>query len=161
MDLSVQKRIAASILKCSEKRVLFDKERLEEIKEAITKEDIRKLVNSRAIIKKQKAGVSRARARIRQIKKRQGRYKGFGSRKGKKGARMGKKELWINRVRLQRNILKEFKKEHKIKSDILRSLYKKVKGGYFRSKRHLLLYINQHNLISKTDKKPDYQSSLK
>ena len=43
MKLNTQKRIAATILECSPSRVILDEERLEEIKEAITKTDIRGL----------------------------------------------------------------------------------------------------------------------
>jgi large subunit ribosomal protein L19e len=58
MNLKVQKRIAAEILKCSPKRVTFDTESLDEIKEAITKEDLRGLISSGAIAKKSAKGVS-------------------------------------------------------------------------------------------------------
>ena len=59
MNLIVQKRIAADILGCSKKRVVFDQERLSDIKEAITKADLRGLVSEGAIHKVQKKGVSR------------------------------------------------------------------------------------------------------
>ena len=36
MRLKLQKRIASRVLKCSEKRVRFDSEKLADIKEAIT-----------------------------------------------------------------------------------------------------------------------------
>ena len=42
--LNVQKRLAAQILKCGRNRVRFDPDRLEDIKEAITKTDIRSLI---------------------------------------------------------------------------------------------------------------------
>ena len=99
MELKVQKKLAASVLKCSEARVVFDETRLAEIKEAITKADIRGLVANGAIIATPKKGVSRVRARKRQKKKRQGRYKGHGSRKGKKTARSVPKETWMIKIR--------------------------------------------------------------
>ena len=40
MNLNLQKRLAANVIGCSEKRVVFDPSRLEDIKEAITKTDI-------------------------------------------------------------------------------------------------------------------------
>jgi len=42
MKLDKKKRLAAAVLQCSEKRVVFNTERLSEIKEAITKYDIKK-----------------------------------------------------------------------------------------------------------------------
>ena len=42
--LDVQRRLAAQILKCGENRVRFDPESLEDIKEAITKQDIKDLL---------------------------------------------------------------------------------------------------------------------
>ena len=47
--LDVQRRLAAQILKCGENRIRFDLERLEDIKEAITKTDIRSLINNGVI----------------------------------------------------------------------------------------------------------------
>src|SRR3989338_1009010 len=102
MELKIQKRLAAQVLKCSPKRIRLDVERLEEIKEAITKADIRSLINNKAIIEVQKKGVSRFRAKIRHLKKKKGRYKGFGSRKGRNTARLPPKRRWMNAVRLQR-----------------------------------------------------------
>ena len=69
MNLSNKKRIAATLLKSGETRVWFDPDRLQEIKEAITKADIRKLINDLAIQAKPKTGVSRFRARKLQSRK--------------------------------------------------------------------------------------------
>ena len=44
MELKVQKRLSAQVMGCSEKRVIFDPARLNDIKEAITKKDIKLLV---------------------------------------------------------------------------------------------------------------------
>ena len=41
MELKVQKRLAAQIFQCSPKRVIFNPEKLTEIKEGITKGDVR------------------------------------------------------------------------------------------------------------------------
>ena len=65
MKLDNQKRLAAQMLKCSGKRVKFDTDRLDDIKEAITKVDIRGLIKDKAIIKIHSHGVSRGRARKR------------------------------------------------------------------------------------------------
>ncbi len=156
MKLKTQKRLAAQVLKCSKKRIKFDEERLEDIKESITKADIRALVIDKAISKKKKKGISRVRARKRQEQRKKGKQKGHGSRKGKKTARAPKKKDWMNKIRLQRSVLKNFKDKGLIDNASFRDLYKKAKGGFFRSKRHIKIYLEEHKLIKKTkeDKKP-------
>lgn len=147
MKLNVQKRLAADALKCGLARIKFDSTRLSEIKEAITKYDIKALVNTGAIKKEHKKGVSRGRARVAAKKKSKGRRRGHGSRKGRATARTHKKEEWMNRVRLQRKFLKSLKDGEKIDNKTYRALYRKSKGGFFRSKRHIKLYIEEHKLI--------------
>ncbi|MCX6709754.1 MAG: 50S ribosomal protein L19e [Candidatus Woesearchaeota archaeon] len=153
MDLKVQKRIAAEILKRSPKRVWFDSERLDEIKEAITKGDIRALISSGAIVKKQAKGVSRGRARAILSQKRKGRQRNKGSVKGRFTARLPGKKAWMNKVRLQRELLKELKENGAIDRKTFRELYLKSKGGLFRSKRHMKLFIEEHALALKPEAK--------
>ncbi len=147
MKLDIQKRLAAEILGCSKKRIKLDLERLADIKEAITKADIRNLIKENAIKKIPKKGVSRGRARKRAIQKKKGRQKGEGSRKGGKNARLPKKEAWINRVRAQRLFLKALKDKGVIDSKLYRELYLKSKGGFFRSKRHIKIYLEGKELL--------------
>jgi len=147
MIYKIRKRIAARVLKCSPKRVKLDTTELEEIKEALTKADIRGLIKDKVITKTPKKGVSRARAKVKQNKKSRGQQTGHGKRKGKSTARTPKKQRWMNSVRLQREFLKELKDKQLITTAIHRQLYLKSKGGFFRSKRHLKIYINEQNLI--------------
>jgi large subunit ribosomal protein L19e len=149
MKMNVQKRLAAGILGCSEKRVKLDSERLAEIKEAITKVDIKGLINDNAITKKPVKGVSRARARVQKTQKRSGRRRGHGSRKGKANARGSDKKTWINQIRAQRTLLKQMKEKGAITEKIFRELYSKAKGGFFRSRKHLKLYIEERHLSKK------------
>jgi large subunit ribosomal protein L19e len=155
MKLKTQKRLAADVLKCSPKRVIFDEERLEDIKESITKADIRALVIDKAISKKNKKGVSRIRARKRQIQRKKGKQRGQGTRKGKKTARTPKKITWMNKIRTQRNLLRNLKEKELIDNKTFRELYKKTKGGYFRSRRHIKIYLEEHGLIKKVENKKD------
>ncbi len=149
MKLTTQKRLAAEVMKCSPKRAVFDTERLPEIKEAITKIDIRSLVKDKAITKIPKRSVSRGRARFAQIQKRSGRRRGHGSRKGKENARNNKKLSWISHVRAQRLLLKKMKDKEAFEVKDYRNLYNKVKGGFFRSRKHLKLYIEERKLAKK------------
>lgn len=149
MNLKNQKRISADILKCSPKRIVFDNERLEDIKESITKADLRNLINDKAITKKNKKGVSRVRARKIALQKKKGRRRGYGKRKGSQKVRINLKRTWIRRVRLQRSFVKMLRDKDIINKKVYRSLYLKVKGGFFRSKRHIKLYIEERNLSKK------------
>jgi large subunit ribosomal protein L19e len=146
MKLNVQKRLAGEVLKCSANRIWFDSERLADIKEAITKIDIKNLVKEKAIAKKPVKSISRARARKQQVQKRQGRRRGHGSRKGRASARESKKSFWMNKVRSQRDLLKKMKEKGIITTAVFRSLYSKSKGGFFRSKKHLKLYMEERHL---------------
>mgnify|MGYP001572620125 CR=1 FL=1 len=101
--LNVQRRLAAQLLKCGENRIRFDPDRLGDIKEAITKTDIRYLINAGAVSKKRVLNTSKYWARRRKTQKKYSKQKGFGSRKGSKAARLKPKKKWINKIRLQRN----------------------------------------------------------
>ncbi|MBU2639558.1 MAG: 50S ribosomal protein L19e [Nanoarchaeota archaeon] len=146
MNLKTQKRIAAQILKCGTTRVTFDLERLNDIKEAITKSDMRSLIKEGVVSRKAYQSQSRARARKLSEQRRKGNRKGPGSIKGTKNARVKRKSLWVIKIRILRGLLKELKSKGKLESKEYRSLLMKSKGGYFRSKRHLKLYINEHKL---------------
>lgn len=151
MKLKNQKKLAAKIFKGSQKRVRFDESRLTEIKEAITKYDVKALIADGAITERPKRGVSRGRAREAHIQRTKGRQRGHGSRKGKKGARSPKKADWIKRIRLMRSFLSELKEKGLITNDIFRELYLKSKGGFFRNKRHIKIYITENKLVTKNE----------
>ncbi len=153
MNLTSKKRLAAEILKCSPKRVKFDPERLDEIKEALTRADIKALINDKAIIKEQAKSISGFRAKKKKKQKSKGRQRGQGSRKGKKTARLPKKRNWINKARAQRKLIKQFKEKGMLSTKDYRELYLKIKGGFFRSKAHLLLYIKDKKMLIVKNKK--------
>jgi large subunit ribosomal protein L19e len=145
MNLKVQKRLAAQILECSPKRVIFDNDRLEDIKQAITKRDLRLLVGDHAITMKPMNVTSKVHARKLKIQKSKGRRKGAGSRKGKFNTHFNTKFVWMNNVRVQRAFLKLLVTKNIINRLVYRDLYLKSKGGYFRSKRHIKLYLEEHD----------------
>ncbi|MBL7054832.1 50S ribosomal protein L19e [Candidatus Woesearchaeota archaeon] len=147
MKLKIQKRLAAVILKCSKKRVVLDAGRADDMKEAITKADIRGLISTKAITKKPVRGISRVRARKRKIQRMKGRQKGFGSKKGKKTARLPKKRAWINKVRIQRRFVKNLRDKEVISKRDYQKIYMRIKGGFFRSKRHIKIYLEEQGLI--------------
>ena len=151
MRLTIQKRLAAQIFGVSPKKIVFDSSKLSEIKEAITKTDIKILIANKIIKTKQPKKTSKVKARKNKNQKRKGRRKGHGSRKGKSTARLPKKKAWMNKIRLQRILLKTLRDKNTIDKKIYQQLYKKSKGGFFRNKQHIKLYIEEHKL-TKTEK---------
>lgn len=152
MSLKLQKRLSASLFKVGKNKIRFDESKLDEIKDAITKSDIRKLIGKKAIFVERKNEQSRYRARLNIIQKRKGRRKGIGSRKGRSTARMPSKKLWMTRIRIQRALLKKLRDKKLLTSKIYRELYNKAKGGFFRNKRHLKIYLQEHNIIKNGNK---------
>ena len=158
MRFATQRRISAQLLKCGANRIWFDERRLQEIKEAITKTDLRSLIKDKAIQKKPETGISSFRRRKRLSQKRKGRQTGQGTRKGKRTARLPRKRAWINKIRAQRDLLQHLKGKKVLSSTTFRSLYSKSTGGFFRSRRHILLFIKEHKLENATkDKKHTVQ----
>jgi large subunit ribosomal protein L19e len=137
MNLASQRKLAARIMKIGASRVRFNPEKLEEASEALTKDDIRGLVHSGAILKKPKKGISRGRIRHKKERKSKGRHKGMGSRKGTAKARTPAKRKWINKIRAVRDELKKMRSAKEITPTQYRSLYMRAKGNLFSSRRHL------------------------
>lgn len=138
---SLQKRLAAEILKVGESRVWLDPTKTKDIESAITKADIRRLIQKGYI----KALPEKLKRPKEKIKKR----RGPGSRKGSKFAKVPKKRRWIATVRPLRRMLRELKTSGQIDNRTYRKLYLLVKGGMFRSRAHLKIYLEQHGLLKK------------
>jgi large subunit ribosomal protein L19e len=150
MKLDLQKRLARDVLNVGVGRIWFDPDNLDSVKEAITRADIKSLVN-RGIIKiKPKKGVSRVRSRELQKKKRRSQRRGVGSRKGRAGARTRKKEAWMSKIRAIRKLLQRMREKKVVDSKTYRDLYRKAKGGFFRDRSHVKLYVTK--LIKKKGK---------
>lgn len=145
MNLKVQKRLAAQIFGCSPKRVAFNNDRLDDIKQAITKRDLKLLIGDGAIMRKPMNATSKVRARKVAFQKSKGRRKGEGSRKGSFNARFHIKEVWMSNLRVQRAFIKLLLSKNIITKAAYRELYLKSKGGYFRSRRHIKVYLEEHD----------------
>ena len=143
-DLSAQKRLAADVLDVGKNRVWFDPERQDDLADAITREDVRELVDEGAIQAKDKSGNSRGRARERQEKRAYGHQQGAGSRRGKAGARQDPKEDWESRIRAQRKTLRDLRDDGTLTSSQYRELYNKAGGGEFDSVADLERYVENN-----------------
>jgi large subunit ribosomal protein L19e len=148
-----KKKLAAKILKTSYKKVKIAADALEDVKKAITRADIRGLIAIKKVVKSKKNHQSLARARKNKEQKRKGRQKGKGSKKGSKHSVVTRKEKWMAKVRVQRLFLKEIKDKELVSVKNHRILYKRVKGGFFRNRRHIKLYMNEHHLFEENGEK--------
>ena len=147
MNLTTQKRLAASILKVGLNRVWIDPERLEEVSMAITREGVKQLINNGAIKAKPQKGISSYRSKKLAEQKKKGKRKGRGSVKGAKKARNPKKQEWMTTIRALRKDLKQMREDEVIDVTTYRKLYKMAKGGAFRSKSYMKTYARDHDLI--------------
>ncbi|MCK9439996.1 MAG: 50S ribosomal protein L19e [Methanothrix sp.] len=146
--LTTQRRLAASELKIGESRVWInpDPEVASELSDAITREDIRSQVEAGNIKAKPKKGNSRGRIRARAIKRAYGHCKGAGHRRGAKGARSPRKEQWMTKIRALRKKLRELREGGQIDRHAYRLLYRKSKGGEYRSLAHMNSFIKAKGL---------------
>lgn len=147
MDLRMQKRMAAQILKVGIHRVWFDDDDLDEISEAVTREDIKRLIIRGSIQQKQVQGTSRVRANKIKLQKAKGRRRGHGSRKGSKHSKVSSKRMWIKTIRPIRRRLKELRDSNLIEKSVYRKTYMMAKGGTFKSKAYLESYLKEHKMM--------------
>jgi large subunit ribosomal protein L19e len=150
MNLTSQRRLAADVLGCGLKRVWINPEKAYEVSIAITRDEIRSLIKNDAIKKIPLKRQSRGRARLLAGKKKLGRRIGPGTKKGGKYSVVSRKQRWMNRIRAQRKHLKNLREKRIITVKTYRSIYRKAKGGEFRSIAELDRFINEHNLRRRT-----------
>ena len=141
-DLTAQKRLAADVLGVGKNRVRFDPEAQGEIADAITRDDVRELVEDGVIEAETTQGNSRGRARERNEKRAYGHRSGHGSRKGTSGGRTDGSAEWQSRIRAQRRTLRELRDDDEITRSQYRELYDMASGGEFDSVRDLRRYVD-------------------
>ncbi len=137
MTLATVRRLAADILNIGKRRVRFSTDGLKEAEGALTRSDVKGLID-KGLVKKINVQGRDSTAR----KKRRGK----GRKKGSLGDR---KKLWMQKVRSQRKLLVILIESGTLAKEHKRSIYGKVKGGIFKSKRAMLLYLKDNELIAK------------
>jgi len=149
---ALQRRLAASLMNIGKTKVVFKSDSLDEIGKAITRDDVRSLIQKGLITKSTNPEQSKFRIRKKLMQKRKGRRNNPGSRKGSKNSRLNSKTSWISRIRIQRGILKILRGKNVLSGKDYQDLYKKSKGGFFRSRRHLKLYLSEHGFTKEKTK---------
>lgn len=149
MNLAAQRRMAAAIMKCGENRVYIDPLLIEDVKMAITREDVRNLIKEGIIQKKYKIGISSYRKNLRHERRKRGRGKGLGKRKGTQNARNPSKRAWIKKIRPIRRELRKLRDRKLITVSNYRKLYKNAKGGMFISVNQLHRHIKEKELLKR------------
>ncbi|MGB0653303.1 MAG: 50S ribosomal protein L19e [Thermoplasmatota archaeon] len=147
-DLRSQKRLAADIMKCGKGRVRIDPYRTEEVAGAVTRADVRRLIDAKVITAVQKQGVSRGRGRKLDAQKEKGRRVGPGSRKGAKYARLPRKQRWMALIRALRGELRDLRDKGAIDRSTYREYYMRAKGGQFRSRAHMVNHMKTEGALS-------------
>lgn len=142
-NLRAQRRLAADVLGVGENRIWFDPTAQGDIADAITREDIRELVETGIIDADEPRGNSRGRARKRAKQRSYGHKKGHGKRKGRAGARKNPKSDWTSRIRAQRRELRSMRDDGEISKAEYRRLYDMASGGEFDSVADIRRYVTE------------------
>jgi len=130
MKLNTKKSLASKVLKVGKSRIVLVKERLEEIKEAITKQDIRDLKADGAIRVKEIKG----RKKVVRRKRR----RGMGKIKKKVNTR---KKDYVIMTRKLRKYLANIKARGEISPEDFKQVRNKIRNREFSSLRNMKEYL--------------------
>jgi large subunit ribosomal protein L19e len=146
MNLAKKKMLASKVLKVGKNRIRFNSDNLNDIKEAITKQDIKDLYAEGIIQIKQIIG-------RRKIEKRKTR-RGPGKIKRTVNKR---KRTYVRITRKLRLYVKELKRLEKISPEMYTDLRKRIRMRMFKSKAHLREFLEAknktENIVKQTKKK--------
>eukprot|EP00501_MAST-03F_sp_TOSAG23-6_P001416 GSMAST32.ASY1.ANO1.1472.1 assembled CDS len=141
VSLKLQKRLAASLLKCGQRKIWLDPNEATEISMANSRQNVRKLIKDGFVFRKPTVVHSRNRARQRKAEKDLGRHCGTGKRRGAAGARMPEKVMWMRRMRIDKHLYHE--------------LYMLAKGNRFKTKKVLMEAIHKRKAEQQAKKAAD------
>ncbi|TLX70211.1 MAG: 50S ribosomal protein L19e [Thaumarchaeota archaeon] len=142
VNLKTKRRLVARILGVGANRIKFDSEHLDDVADAITRDNIRSLLTANIIEIRPIKGTSKGRAHH---KKSQRRKRGTkqGSKKGAKGTRIGKKQVYVRKIKALRHRLKVSKGRKEITNQDYWKLYRQVGGNQVRNVAHLRTLIEE------------------
>ena len=142
VNLRSKKLLVSRMYGVGLKRIKFDSDHLDDVADAITRENVRSLITANTVKIKQITGTSRGRARLKKIQKHKRGVK-QGSKKGRSGARMNKKTEYVIKVRALRYRLKIAKDRKEITNKEFWNIYKKIGGNTIRNSAHLRTIIEE------------------
>ena len=148
MSLQTVKRLASRIFGVGQSQVrIMDAQKAID---SLTADDVRQLEKTGAIkILKLKSG-GRGKAKLRHAKQLLGRRTGPGRRKGTSNAKLTLKKRWTRRIRSQRKLLASI--QGSLVPGAYQQMYRMIKGGFFRDKRQLLLFVEERKMRSENKK---------
>ena len=132
-NLNKKKDLAAKTLRVGKNRIHFNNDNFAELKEAITKQDIKELHAEGIITIKPIKG--RKKIKRRKTKRGPGKIKKTVNKR---------KQIYVKITRKLRTYLKELKSLGVIDSKLYQELRKKIRMRTFRSKAHLKEYLETH-----------------
>ena len=135
MNLSKKKNLAKKTFGKGKKRIIFVESRISEIKEAITRQDLRDLEKEGAIIIKNVKGRKK-----RLVKKGKKRTVGNIRKKVKK-----RKQEYVIHTRKLRKYTAEMKNKKVISTEDVKDIRNKIRNRAFKSKAHLRDHIRSLN----------------
>jgi len=138
MTAQTVKRLAADILGVGVSRIRLDKDNLAKAEEALTRSDVRSLLDEGTVYALPPRAGHRRKEKPRKRR---------GSRKGKKKAREGHKTAWMRRVRSQRKFLLELIRSGELPREHKHPIYMKIKGGAFKGKSAMRAYLVENKMI--------------
>jgi large subunit ribosomal protein L19e len=141
MSIKFTKRAASLIMKRGESAIKIKKGSEADANNALTKEDVRKLISSGAVYAvKEKKNLSLNAKKLKKLRE-EGRRRGTGRRKGTRKARMGRK--WEKKVRAQRAVLREVKGMGLVDSKVYNAYYRHIKGNVYATKATLIAHMKE------------------
>lgn len=136
-------------MKVGQNRVFINPEFMSDVEDAITREEVRKLIHEKVILSKPEKGVSRSRAKVIRGKKAKGRRSGQGSVTGAGYAKVTQKQAWMIRIRSLRRKLRELKAARTITEDTYSQYYRMAGSGRFQSMAELERNLKANDLWRK------------
>jgi large subunit ribosomal protein L19e len=137
MTIATVRRLAADIMRVGENKIKINPEGVKEAEGALTRSDVKGLIEKGIIRKDPPQG--------RASTKRVGRT-GHGRRRG---TPIDHKTAWMMKIRAQRNVYQMLIASGDLKQENRRAVYSKIKSGMLRSKRALLIYLKEANMVRK------------
>jgi len=142
VNLKTKRRLVARILGVGANRIKFDSEYLDDVADAITRDNIRSLLTANIIEIKPIKGTSKGRAHHKRSQRRKRGTK-QGSKKGAKGSRIGKKQIYVRKIKALRHRLEVSKGRKEITNKEYWQLYRQVGGNQVRNVAHLRTLIEE------------------